>query len=138
MPAKSPEQQRLFGQAYAIKTGKLKSSDLNSEYRDRIVKLADSMTVKQLKDYAETKHDEMEEEEQSNIPMYEDFVTVTSVNGMGSPTFPGDPVDFIDQKTGSGDIPYNLIKGKPKKKKKSSFVKYKEFIKNSDELRNSF
>jgi len=86
MPSVSPEQQRLFGQAYAIKTGKLKPSDLNSEYRDQIVKLADSMTIKQLKDYAETKHSEMEEEEEEaneniklkyimkNLPTFEDFV----------------------------------------------------------------
>lgn len=63
MPSVTPEQQRLFGQAYAIKTGKLKPEDLNPQYRDQITKLADSMTTKQLKDYAETKHSEMEEEE---------------------------------------------------------------------------
>lgn len=61
MPTVTPEQQRLFGQAYAIKTGKLKPEDLNPEYRDEIVKLADSMTAKQLKDFAETKHSEMKE-----------------------------------------------------------------------------
>lgn len=147
MPAVSPEQQRLFGQAYAIKTGKLKPSDLNPEYRDQIVKLSDSMTVKKLKDFAETTHDEMEEEEESeinemkNIPMYEDFVSVTSVNGMGTPSFPSDPGDssnFVDQKTGSGDIPHTIAKGKPKKKKKSSFTSYKDFVKGSNELRSTF
>ena len=62
MPATTPEQQRLFGQAYAIKSGKMKPEDLNPEYRDEIVKLADSMTIKQLKDFAETKHSEMKKE----------------------------------------------------------------------------
>jgi hypothetical protein len=61
MPAVSPEQQRLFGQAYAVKKGDLDPKNLNSEYRDQIVKLADSMTLKQLEDYAKTKHTEMEE-----------------------------------------------------------------------------
>jgi hypothetical protein len=82
------------------------------------------------------------------IPTYEDFLkensataTISSVNGMGSPSMPGNPgtqQSFVSQKTGSGDIPYTLTKGQPKKKKKSSFVKFKDFIKGSDELRSAF
>ena len=71
MPAVTPAQQRLFGQAYAIKTGKMKPEDLNPDYKDEIVKLADSMTKDQLKDFAETKHSEMEEEEEESIKIYE-------------------------------------------------------------------
>jgi len=76
MPSVTPEQQRLFGQAYAIKTGKMKADELNPEYRDQIVKLADSMTKDQLKDFAETKHSEMKENiyEMKNIPTFENFV----------------------------------------------------------------
>jgi hypothetical protein len=81
------------------------------------------------------------------LPMYEEFVkensmaTVTSVNGMGAPALPGNPAgqtEFSTQETGSGDIPYSLVKGQPKKKKKSSFVSFKDFIKGSEELRTAF
>ena len=76
MPAVSPEQQRLMGQAYAIKTGKLDPKDLDPKYRDQIVDLADSMSEKDLKDFAETKHSEMKKEskEMENIPNFNDFV----------------------------------------------------------------
>ena len=61
MPSKTPGQQRLMGQAYAYKTGKLKKSDIDSKYRKKIIELANSMTEKQLKDFAETKHSSMKE-----------------------------------------------------------------------------
>ncbi len=76
------------------------------------------------------------------IPMFENFIkensmaTVSSVNGMGAPTFPGSPgtqSNFVDQKTGSGDIPHSLPKRKSKKKKNSIFVSYREFIKDRTE-----
>ena len=76
------------------------------------------------------------------LPTYSDFIeenagaaTVSSVNGMGAPSFPGSPSGPNASETGSGDIPMQLTKGKPKKKKKSSFTSYKEFIKGSEELR---
>jgi hypothetical protein len=56
MPALSTAQQRLMAQAYAIKIGELQPSDLNPKYRDEIVQLAQSMTKKQLSDFASTKH----------------------------------------------------------------------------------
>ena len=84
------------------------------------------------------------------IPEYEDFVrqlqensavaTVSSVNGMGAPAMPGNPGSqsgFVDQKKGSGDIPFNLTKGKPKKRKKSSFQSFRDFMKGASELRPS-
>ena len=76
MPAVSPEQQRLMGQAYAIKTGKLDPKDLDPKYREQLVDLADSMSKKDLKDFAETKHSEMKKEskEMENIPNFNDFV----------------------------------------------------------------
>ena len=144
MPSKSPEQQRLFGQAYAVKTGKLDPKNLDPDYKDQIVKLADSMSKKDLEDFAKTKHTEMKESKL--IPEFEEFLkedsmaTVGSVNGMGAPSFPGNPgtqSGYVDQKTGSGDIPYNLTKGKPKKKKKSSFQSFRQFMKGGDELRPS-
>jgi len=57
MPSTSKAQQRLMGQAYAIKKGDLKAEDLNPEYKDEILKLVDSMTLKQLEDYASTSHE---------------------------------------------------------------------------------
>ena len=79
------------------------------------------------------------------IPEYEDFLkensgmaTVSSVNGMGTPALPGNPgsqENFATQKKGSGDILHTMTKGKPKKKKKSSFQTFRDFMKGSDELR---
>ena len=146
MPSVSPEQQRLFGQVYAVKTGKLDPKDLDPKYRDQIVDLADSMSEKDLKDFAETKHSEMKKESKE-IPMFGEFIeensmaTVSSVNGMGAPILPGNPTtigDFSTQEAGSGDIPMQLSKGAPKKKRKSSFVSFKDFMKGSEELRSSF
>lgn len=144
MPASTPAQQRLMGQAYAVKTGKLDPKDLDPKYRDQIVDLADSMSKKDLEDFAKTKHSEMKESKL--IPEFEEFLkeesmaTVSSVNGMGAPSFPGNPgtqSGYVSQKTGSGDIPYNLTKGKPKKKKKSSFKSFRDFMKGGSELRPS-
>ncbi len=61
MPAKSKSQQRLMGQAYAYKTGEIKAKDLNPKYADEIKKVAKSMTAKQLKDFAKTKHKKLPE-----------------------------------------------------------------------------
>ena len=83
-----------------------------------------------------------------HIKSFQEFIeenmssaTVSSVNGMGAPALPGNPGtqgEFVSQETGSGDIPFQLTKGQPKKKKKSSFVRFKDFIKGSDELRSAF
>jgi hypothetical protein len=61
MPATSKSQQRLMGQAYAYKIGKLKAKDLNPKYADKIKELAKSMSKKELKDFAETKHNNIKE-----------------------------------------------------------------------------
>jgi hypothetical protein len=55
MPSQSSAQQRLFGQAYGIKTGELKPSDLNPKYKSEILALSKKMTKKQLDDFASTK-----------------------------------------------------------------------------------
>jgi hypothetical protein len=56
MPAVSKSQQRIMAQAYGIKTGSLKPSDIDPRYRKAIVALSKKMTEKQLKDYSETPH----------------------------------------------------------------------------------
>lgn len=83
MPATTPAQQRLMGQAYAIKTGKLDPKDIDPKYRDQIVDLADSMSEKDLKDFAETKYSEMKKEnikEMSHIPSFNDFINENEEN----------------------------------------------------------
>lgn len=56
MPSTSKSQQRLMGVAYAVKNGDMQLSDVDSAYRDEVKDLVDNMTLKQLKDFASTKH----------------------------------------------------------------------------------
>jgi hypothetical protein len=56
MPSVSIAQQRLMGQAYAVKIGELKSSDIDPKYRKAIIDLSKRMTEKELKAYASTKY----------------------------------------------------------------------------------
>ncbi len=76
MPAVSQSQQKLMGQAYALKKGELKPEDLNPEYRKQIEDLANGMTLKQLKDYAETSLKGLPKKigEMKNIPTFESFI----------------------------------------------------------------
>ncbi len=80
MPSTSIAQQRLMGQAYALKTGELKSSDLDPKYRKQIEDLADSMSEKDLKDFAETSHKGLPQKVKENykmnrhIPTFESFI----------------------------------------------------------------
>ena len=53
MPATSKAQQRLFGLAYAIKKGDMERSDADA----KAVEIADSMSLKDLKKFAETDHE---------------------------------------------------------------------------------
>jgi hypothetical protein len=69
MPSLSRTQQRLFGQAYGVKLWKksggkrgINPKDLNPKYKKEIEKLADSMSMAKLKDFAETKHKRIPEE----------------------------------------------------------------------------
>lgn len=56
MPSTSKSQQRLMGVAYAVKGGDMQLSDVDAAYRDEVKDLVDNMTLKQLKDFASTKH----------------------------------------------------------------------------------
>lgn len=73
MPSVSKTQQRLMGLAYAYKTGEVKSKDLNPKYADEIKKLAKSMTEKQLKDFAKTKHKNLPEKVEEKIKRFDTF-----------------------------------------------------------------
>jgi hypothetical protein len=61
MPARSKTQQRLFGQALALKTGEISKRDLDPRWAQEIANLADSMSVKKLRDFAKTKHKNLPE-----------------------------------------------------------------------------
>ena len=67
MPARSKTQQRLMGQALAYKRGELKSKDMDPKYADEIKKVAKSMTQKQLRDFAKTKHKNLPEKVEEKI-----------------------------------------------------------------------
>lgn len=78
MPAQSVAQQQLMGMAYALKKGDMKPEDASEEVK----KLADEMSIEQLKDYAETKHEGLPAKKESdetpkklsNIKTFEEFV----------------------------------------------------------------
>ena len=61
MPSQSKSQQRLMGVAYAVKSGDTQLSDVDTSYRDKVKELVDGMSLKDLKDFAETKHDNIPE-----------------------------------------------------------------------------
>lgn len=73
MPSVSKTQQRLMGQAYAYKTGDLKSKDMDPKYADEIKKLSKSMTEKQLRDFAKTKHKNLPEKVEEKIKRFGSF-----------------------------------------------------------------
>jgi hypothetical protein len=66
MPALSQSQQRLMGQAYALKKGDIQAKDIDAEYRKQIQDLADGMSLKDLRDFAKTKHDDLPVTKESN------------------------------------------------------------------------
>ena len=104
MPSTSKSQQRLMGQAYAYKKGELKSSEVSAEIKE----LADSMTLKQLKDFASTKHDGLPERVPENLGL-------GSLNGMGPVTLPaGETLGSGDIPAGSGDAEEEYKKKKRK------------------------
>jgi len=88
MPATSKAQQRLMGMAYAYKKGELDSKEASQEVKD----LADSMTLKQLKKYAATKHEGLPDKVDDNLQPGD-------VGGMGPIKLP------TATETGSGDVP---------------------------------
>jgi len=112
MPALSKVQQRLMGMAYAYKKGELDSKDASQEVKD----LADSMTLKQLKKFAATKHGGLPERVPENIQ-------AGQINGMGPIELPADGL------LGSGDVPAGRGDAEEEyKKKKKKMANFEEFI----------
>jgi len=112
MPARSTAQQRLMGQAYAIKIGAMEPEDLNPRYRAEILKIAKGMTKDELEKYASTKH--------KNLPHHVDeditdglAVTLEPIGSDKMPSFhpkgPGKIIPFLDpdakqKKKGKGNL----------------------------------
>lgn len=112
MPAASKAQQQLMGMAYALKSGEMDLKDVSQEVKD----LADSMTLKQLKDFANTKHKGLPDKVKENI-------TLDSIGGMGSVTLP------TETEMGSGDVPAGSGDAKKKYKKKMKSLKtFEQFV----------
>lgn len=105
MPATSKVQQRLMGMAYAYKKGDLDPKEASQEVKD----LADSMTLKQLKDFASTKHE--------GLPEVKENITPASINGMGTPAFP------TQSEPGSGDVPAGSGDAEEEYKKRMKKIK---------------
>ncbi len=98
MPATSTAQQALFGQAYAIKTGSLKPSDLKPEYRREIMKISRSMSKKELEAYASTKHGNLPHHVNDDSLEEDNALSVVASSDM--PTFvpkgPGKIMPFLN------------------------------------------
>lgn len=112
MPAASKAQQQLMGMAYALKKGEMDTKDASQEVKD----LADSMTLKKLKDFASTKHEGLPDKVEENI-------TLDSIGGMGEVTLPTETED------GSGDVPAGRGSAKKRyKKKMKNFKTFEQFV----------
>lgn len=76
MPSVSKSQQRLFGQALALKTGEITKRDLDPRWAQEIANLADSMSLKKLRAFAKTKHKGLPEKVgESRILGFTDFIS---------------------------------------------------------------
>lgn len=115
MPSKSKTQQRLMGVAYAVKSGDMQLSDVDVNYKDKVKDLVDGMTLKQLKDFAETKHDGLPEE-------VEEGISPASIGGMGEVSLP------TDSQPGSGDVPAGRKSEKDEEDKEKQLSKMKKLI----------
>lgn len=71
-----------MGVAYTVKNGDMQLSDVDSNYRDKVKSLVDGMTLKQLKDFAETKHDNLPEEITEGIMKIDINRVITKIMGV--------------------------------------------------------
>lgn len=120
-----------MGAAYAVKKGDSKLSDIDPEYREEVKGLVDGMTLKQLKDFAATKHaglpDRVEESGLNGAIGSVHTNPNMNVPGMGNPTLPGDPGQldgFNGQSVGSGDLPDPTLR---KKRKRRAVMTFEQF-----------
>lgn len=118
MPSKNVHQRRLMGQAYGLKTGSLKPSDIDLKYRKAIVTLSKSMTKKQLEDFASTKfRNEVDE-------------SITTPKASYAPKFKS---GYYLSTTNSPILPYldtEKVKNKVGKKNLENLKDYRDWIQN--------
>lgn len=100
-----------MGVAYAVKSGDMELSEVDSEYRDKVEDLVDGMTLKQLKKYASTKHDGLPDKVEDNLE-------AGDLSGMGPIEFP------TATEHGSGDVPAGQGDAEEEYKKKRRKMKY--------------
>ena len=124
MPSTSKSQQQLMGMAYSLKKGEMDPKEASQEVKD----LADSMTLKQLKDFASTKHEGLPDKvKESELNEYDGISPGSgsfpgNMGGMGKLQLPSGGT------TGSGDVPSGqgdakeIYKKKKKKKKQMKYV----------------
>ena len=130
MPSTSVAQQKLMGMAYALKKGELDPKDASTEVQE----LADSMTLKQLKDFASTKHD--------GLPQYvEENIGIANVSGMGPIVLPGNgTIGSGDVPAGQGDAEEEYKKKKKKRKQMKHLTTFEaySFDREGTEIKNPF
>jgi len=117
MPSVSTAQQALMGQAYAIKTGQLKPSELDPKYKLQILKLAKRMSEKELEKYAKTKH--------KNLPHYVKEEETNEGDNLGVITS-ADVPKFVPRGPGN-IIPFLDPDAKQKKKGKKNLQNLKDY-----------
>ena len=111
-----------MGVAYAVKNGDMQLSDVDAAYRKEVEELVDNMTLKQLKDFASTKHDGLPERVKEDLAL----VTPPMLGGMGDVVLPdAGALGSGDAPTGIGD-PDKVYK--KKKKKVKLIMSMEEFI----------
>lgn len=108
MPAKSEKEAHLFGMAAAYKSGKKKLSDFPDSVRDKVKKLADSMSLEKLKDFTHVKEDgagAAPASSDASAAPAAGAATLGTVVGRGSYEFGNNPQNGnADQRKGSGEV----------------------------------
>jgi len=107
----STAQQALMGQAYGLKTGELETSDIKPKYRKEILNISKRMSLKNLKDFAQTKHKGLEhyvDEKNSELPVSLEPIPSENIP-IYTPHGPGKIVPFLDtdskqKKKGKGNL----------------------------------
>lgn len=118
MPSTSKAQQRLMGMAYAYKKGELQSDEVSPD----IIQLANSMNLKQLKDFASTKHNDLRSKADENIGL-------GNLGGMGANFLPtGTEVGSGDILSGTGSAEEEYKKKKKKRERAMKTKKFEEFV----------
>jgi len=116
MPSTSKSQQRLMGVAYAVKKGDMTLDEVDAEYRDKVQELVANMTLKQLKDFASTKHDGLPDRVAEDAGI---GITPSHIGGSGAVMLP----DMVTGRFGSGDVPAGQKDEEdPKRKKLRKYV----------------